>query len=450
MSGTDSEATAQTPSAEVSSATGTVVSDGAPHPPEGGEASTGAPSNALVRHAMGYDLYMSASNKTGYKGVSYDPARCPNKPYRAAGPQPEQRFLGSFETAVDAAVAYAKCVSLTPEDFELSKKHEAQFALFEAAAGLVQRGVAREVDGVELHLSTKSTTGYRGVSYKPLANSSRPYQAVGPQPEGKHLGYFTTAVDAARAYADFVRSPTQYKANEQRAAVAATETAMQALRERGIVTEARGYQLHLSTNNAKTGYLGVRFDKHHPTKPFKAEVQVRGQKRSLGYHATAVDAAIAYAKCLRGENQMVRLDALPGGDAAAGVAVAASEGRAAEAALSRSGAAACGTAPNAAASSAVAMAASGMAALVAGSVVASDPSAEEAASAEQSLAVVMPVETPDASGETSAGRAMASAAPATVPVEAALPVPVPVDAAAPVEGAAILVMLAMEPRTLAR
>jgi len=40
----------------------------------------------------------------------------------------------------------------------------------------------------------------------------------------------------------------------------------------------------------------VRYDKHHPNKPWKAEGPTRGQKRSLGYHATAVEAAVAYAK----------------------------------------------------------------------------------------------------------------------------------------------------------
>ena len=167
-----------------------------------------------------------------------------------------------------------------------------------SGAGEVRRNVQHEVDGIKLHLSTKSTTGYRGVSYKPSANSSKPYQSVGPHPEGRHLGYFTTALDAARAFANYVRSPDQYKANEQLAAIAATATNRQMLRDRGVLAEAQGYELHLS-NNSKSGYVGVRFDKYHPGKPYKAEAQVRGQKRSLGYHATAIDAAVAVAKCLR-------------------------------------------------------------------------------------------------------------------------------------------------------
>ena len=52
------------------------------------------------------------------------------------------------------------------------------------------------VDGLELHLSSTSSSGYRGVAR--AANVTNPYLA---SCRGKHLGYFPTAVDAAVAYA---------------------------------------------------------------------------------------------------------------------------------------------------------------------------------------------------------------------------------------------------------
>jgi len=249
----------------------------------------------VQEYAEGFKLHCSASNKTGYKGVCYNPGKCPNKPYRVAGPQPEQRSLGYFATALEAAIAYAKFMSSSLEEFQASKKEAAARAVKEAESQLLRRGVQKEIDGVLLHLSCKNSTGYKGVSYKPAAHPSKPYHATGPQPEGRHLGYFTTAVGAARAYARFIASPADFEAHEKKDAQEAIKKAEEELISRGVVTEAGGYRLHLSAKR-QSGYLGVRYDKHHPSKPWKAEGPSRGQKRSLGYHASAIEAAVAYAK----------------------------------------------------------------------------------------------------------------------------------------------------------
>jgi len=254
-----------------------------------------APREPLVEFAEGHHLHLSSTNKTGYKGVCYNPGKCPNKPYRVAGPQPEQRSLGYFETAVAAAIAYAKYVDLTPEDFQTNKKEKMEKALQAAEASLVERGVIQEHNGIKLHLSTKNVTGYKGVSYKPTAHPSKPYQAVGPQPEGKHLGYFTSPLCAAEVYARYMLSPSSYETTERRAAEEATIQQVELLKGRGVETEACGVKLHLSATR-KSGYLGVRYDKHHPNKPYKAEACYAGKKISLGYHSSAVDAAVAFAR----------------------------------------------------------------------------------------------------------------------------------------------------------
>ena len=91
----------------------------------------------------------------GYKGVYRFSggryyAKCHNKP------------LGSFDTAVEAAVAYARYV-------ELGEEGMAEAAAEAAAAA---RGLVTEAGGVKLHLSRINPTGYK-VSMPPALSCSR-------------------------------------------------------------------------------------------------------------------------------------------------------------------------------------------------------------------------------------------------------------------------------------
>ena len=68
----------------------------------------------------------------------------------------------------------------------------------------------------------------------------------------------------------------------------------------GIFTKAHGLRLHLSPQSS-TGYLGVRRMPNYPSgqpraKPFQAQYRRDGRSVSLGYFATAVEAAVAYAR----------------------------------------------------------------------------------------------------------------------------------------------------------
>ena len=65
------------------------------------------------------------------------------------------------------------------------------------------RSALAESAGVQLQLSSRSGTGYLGVTYV-RNNASKPYQARGPKPELRFLGYFATAVEAAVCYAQYV------------------------------------------------------------------------------------------------------------------------------------------------------------------------------------------------------------------------------------------------------
>ena len=58
---------------------------------------------------------VACTSAAGYLGVTKEsnPRRA-NKPYKVTGPQPEQKYLGNFETAVEGAVAYAKFMAVQP------------------------------------------------------------------------------------------------------------------------------------------------------------------------------------------------------------------------------------------------------------------------------------------------------------------------------------------------
>ena len=130
------------------------------------EASTSSESVApVVSYAEGLQLYLSPSNATGYQSVTKVGGRfslvCKGV------------HLGMFATAVEAAVAYARHVGPPP-----------QVAVSEA-------------EGLKLHLSVKSSTGYRGVTL----NGGRFHAKAGSKQI--HLGCFATAVEAAVAYARY-------------------------------------------------------------------------------------------------------------------------------------------------------------------------------------------------------------------------------------------------------
>jgi hypothetical protein len=50
----------------------------------------------------------------------------------------------------------------------------------------------------------------------------------------------------------------------------------------------------VSHKNNKSGYLGVHWSKHVPTKPWKAEIKINGKSKSIGHFATPEEAHAAY------------------------------------------------------------------------------------------------------------------------------------------------------------
>ena len=120
-------------------------------------------------------------------------------------------------------------------------------------------------EGLRLHLSSSSATGYMGVSKLPSSGRFQAQHWVGGRLV--YLGSSDTAVEAAVAYARAVGQPP------------------------AVATEAEGMPLHLSSNSS-TGYMGVS---KLPSGRFRAQHSLGGKNRNLGSFDTAVAAAAAYA-----------------------------------------------------------------------------------------------------------------------------------------------------------
>jgi len=145
-------------------------------------------SSDVVAEAEGLQLHLSSKNtSTGYKGV----ARRHSGRFEARRQTNGKNFhLGLFDTAVEAAVAYARAVGVAPA--VAVAKERAALSLLEEA----------EAEGLQLHLSSKNTsTGYKGVARHHSGRFEARRSANG---RSLHLGLFDTAVEAAVAYAQAV------------------------------------------------------------------------------------------------------------------------------------------------------------------------------------------------------------------------------------------------------
>ena len=153
----------------------------------------------------------------------------------------------------------------------------------EAAAALLRAGIVAEAEGLQLHLSSSSSSGYKGV-VKRVSGRFEAQRKVGGR--AVSLGTFDSAVEAAVAYARAVAAAAPVLMDSDNEAAAA-------LLRVGVVAEAEGLRLHLSSNNS-TGYRGVCKVKGR----FVAADQKGGKKVSFGCFGTAVEAAVAYARAV--------------------------------------------------------------------------------------------------------------------------------------------------------
>ena len=144
-----------------------------------------------------------------------------------------------------------------------------------------------------------SKTGYFGVYHHP--GKPKPYQArVRRGGNTVHLGSFATAEEAALCVA---RSPEgQKKAAAERPPP--DEEKLEARREAAI-SAARSEKLTLLVAAATGRYCGVST---HPgrSKPYQARVWRGGRHKTLGYFATAEEAALCVALTPEGQKTATR------------------------------------------------------------------------------------------------------------------------------------------------
>ena len=130
----------------------------------------------------GLNLHLSSRSATGYENVTIRRSR-PNRPYRAKAPG--GKLLGDFCSAIEAAVCYARHMHASSSPLPC----------------VPQTATIATGEIIHLHLSVRSLTGYRGVSPHVDPNRAKRYVArLGPS-SVEFIGYYSSAVDAAIAYA---------------------------------------------------------------------------------------------------------------------------------------------------------------------------------------------------------------------------------------------------------
>ncbi|EOD27849.1 hypothetical protein EMIHUDRAFT_204848 [Emiliania huxleyi CCMP1516] len=211
----------------------------------------------LVAEAEGLRLHLSSSSATGYKGVSIERGVYGSRFQARHTVDGRQVRFGSFGTAMEAAVAYARAVGeYTPA------------LAAEPAAVAAEAEVVAEAEGLRLHLSSSSATGYKNV-----CNNGSRFQAR-RWVDGRQVccGYFGTAVEAAVAYA---RAVGEYQPPAHPSPA--------------VAAEAEGLRLHLSSSSP-TGYKGVQ---QRPSGRFKAGHRVDGSSGGIVDVDCPLDALVA-------------------------------------------------------------------------------------------------------------------------------------------------------------
>jgi len=139
-------------------------------------------------------LLRSESSRTGYKGVSFISGK--SKPYKAKVQRGGTKVhLGSFATAEEAALAYAR----SPQAYAAVAAAAAPPAPPPMTAEEALRQA--EAEGLTLLKSESSSTGFKGVGFNSRRKAT-PYQAKVKR-DGKQvaLGTFATAEEAALVFA---------------------------------------------------------------------------------------------------------------------------------------------------------------------------------------------------------------------------------------------------------
>jgi len=134
-------------------------------------------------------------NSTGYKNVSYSRSEKKLQPQAQVPDGGKRVHLGYFETAEEAAVAYARSEYGRADAAKLLQPRPAPTA---AGAEAIRRA---EREGLTL-VTSGNNSGYKGVCYLPRQRGGKKYKLRGRDgDELVYLGMFATAEQAALFYA---------------------------------------------------------------------------------------------------------------------------------------------------------------------------------------------------------------------------------------------------------
>ncbi|EOD34421.1 hypothetical protein EMIHUDRAFT_122777 [Emiliania huxleyi CCMP1516] len=251
-----------------------------------------APTHTSLRLQVSERLMLipadTKSSTTGYKNVSFNRSREKFEVYARDGGKRVR--LGYFDTAEEAATAYARSEYGRADAAKLLQPRAAPTA---AGAEVIRQA---EREGLTLVTSSSSNSGYKGVTYHAKAQGRKKYSLM-VTAGGKQvtLGWFATAEQAALFYArreagrdtSDLTAPPPPPPPPAPSSAAGAEAVRQAERE----------GLTLATSGNSTGYKGVSFcPKQSGSKKYKLAVRAGGRKVTLGYFATAEQAALFYAR----------------------------------------------------------------------------------------------------------------------------------------------------------
>ena len=188
-----------------------------------------------VKEAEGYKLFLSSNSQSGYRGVTKEPSGR-FKAYYWDKALDKHVCIGTYDTVVEAAVAYAK--------------HMAEKGVYADALAVP---VVKEAEGYKLFLSRKTGTGYLNV----IKHSTGRFMAQYYDNDLKKLfdlGKWDTPVEAAVVYAKHMAEKGIYP-DENEPPPPWLAAALEQAKDGTVVREASASSF--SRAGSATGYKNV-------------------------------------------------------------------------------------------------------------------------------------------------------------------------------------------------
>ena len=233
---------------------------------------------AAVRQAEAEGLTLQLSdNISGYRAVTEERRGKAKSFFATVRRVGAKVHLGSFTTAEEAALAYARTPEAQAQVANPRPPKSAPLTAAEVMAQVVAEGLALQ--------RSSNASGYRGVCKDSGCRTLRYKASLKRAGKDTHLGNFATAEEAALAYARTL------EAQGELASKPSPLTAEEA------VVQATAEGLTLEPGNNTTGYKGVTA--RGGCSRYEAQVRLGGKSVTLGRFDTAEEAALAVARATK-------------------------------------------------------------------------------------------------------------------------------------------------------